>query len=197
MSCKNHPNVPTVATCNRCKVEMCGMCAQFLDSGEYCEKCADAVQSEDFVKTKSRDFNKREEIFAAPEPEESTFSPPTRAKDKDRFIIWLGAGGGVSMIFFALLLYAFPNVFEFDPVAAAAREAAYSLENCLYKFQDIGVLLEEGEIPAPSMRCEESNVPNIITRNGDEVRVSHPNPGFHGFSELYVTNFDHEPTTVL
>jgi hypothetical protein len=51
-------------------------------------------------------------------------------------------------------------------------------------------------MPDPSLRCDGSNVPNIITRYGDTVRIAHPKPTFHGYSEIFVSNVSREPTLV-
>ena len=196
MACYNHPNAATVANCKSCGLEMCGICTQFLDSGEYCEKCAQAIQAEDFVVSQSHQIKKQESGAASSKLPQEQFEEPNKGKDKYRGIILLAVGGSLVIVFFSLLLYAFPHIFEFDAEAAAAREAAYAFESCWYTFQEIGMILEEGQMPDPSLRCEESNTPNIVTRDGDTIRISHPDPGFHGFSEIFVTNNSHEPTFV-
>jgi len=167
------------------------MCANFFDVGVYCEKCAKAVESERFVTAKSDLFKKKE---SAPSTMVETPDTPTaKPKDtRDRGIIWLGIGGSASMIFFSLILYAFPNLFEFDAEAAAARAAAQALEDCRLVFEEIGYVLAHGENLDPSLRCSDTNVPNIVTETGDVVRVSHPNPGRYGLSAIYVTSNSHE-----
>jgi len=176
---------------------MCGICTQFLDSGEYCEKCAAVIQTEAFVAVQSNKMNKPKDDSTQVMSQEDESSSASRGRDKDRFIIWVAVAASVGMIFVSLLLYAYPRIFEFDAEAAAAREAAHALEDCLYLFQEIGMILEENELPDESLRCSESVVPNLVSRNGDEVRVSHPNPQFHGYSQIYVTNYEHEPILVL
>lgn len=192
VSCQNHPNAPSIDTCNRCGIEMCGMCANFLEKGVYCEKCTKHLDSENFVKTQSDQFRQRE----APTPEIHQADPaaidPQRPANRDRGIIWLGVGSAAVMLFFSLALYAFPTLFEFDAEASAARIAEQSLEDCRLVFEEIGYLLEQGELPDASMRCVESNMPNIVTRQGDSVRISHPNPGAHLLSAIYVSSSTHE-----
>jgi|TARA_Y100000031_G_C8204053_1_gene377714 hypothetical protein len=173
------------------------MCTQFLDSGEYCEKCAGAMQTEAFVAIQSKKMNKPKDDVGRVVSQKNEVSSAAGGKDKDRFIIWFAGSASVGMIFISLLLYAYPRLFEFDSEAAAAREAAHALENCLYLFQEIGMILEENELPDESLRCSESLTQNVVSRNGDEVRVSHPNPQFHGYSQIYVTNYEHEPILVL
>ena len=192
MRCYNHPNALAVASCIRCSVEMCGVCTQFLDSGEYCDKCAEAIQAESFVTSQSQKFNKRDHGSANHEFSKQPFEPPTREKERDKSIIILGIGGSVAMLFFSLLLYAFPRVFDFDADAAAAIATAQALEDCRLVFEEIGYLLDRGELPDSSHRCAESNAPNILSQEGDLLRISHPNPEIHGLSDIYVTSESHE-----
>ncbi|HAJ75120.1 MAG TPA: hypothetical protein DCM64_01560 [Gammaproteobacteria bacterium] len=172
------------------------MCTQFLDSGEYCEKCAGAIETETFVAVESNKMNKPKDDFGQIMSQEGDLGSAAGGKGKDRVIIGVAVAASVGMIFFSLLLYAYPRIFEFDTEAVAAREAAHALEDCLYLFQEIGMILEENELPDESLRCTESSVPNLISQNGNEVRVSHPNPQFHGYSQIYVTNYEHEPILV-
>jgi hypothetical protein len=191
LACYNHPNAPTAAHCNRCGLEMCGMCSQFLDQGEYCEKCAEVVRNEDFVKTQTKELNKPEIEATSVEKEEEVFIPPTRSRDKDKAFIWLGVVGAFSMIFGSMVLYSFPLMFE-SAEAATLRLSEQALEDCRLVFEEIGYELADGNTPPASMRCEESNIPNITSRQGGIVRVSHPNPQVHGLSEMYVTSDSHE-----
>lgn len=157
----------------------------------YCDKCAKAVESERFVTAKSELFRKNE---SAPSTMvETPDTPASKPRDnRDRGIIWLGVGSSAMMIFMSLIMYAFPTLFEFDPEAAAAREAAQRIEDCRLVFEEIGYMLARNQTPGEDMRCAGTNVPNIITRSGDLVRVSHPNPAAIGLREMYVTNQSHE-----
>lgn len=96
------------------------------------------------------------------------------------------------MLFFSLSLYAFPHIFDFDANATSARGAAQALEECRLVFEEIGYLLDRGELPDSSYSCAEANAPNIMSREGDLVRISHPNLEIYGLSEIYVTSESHE-----
>lgn len=169
------------------------MCANFFDVGVYCEKCARAVESERFVTAKSDLFKKGDSSRSTMvETRDEPVNKAQRTRDRDHGVIWLGVGGSASMIFFALIMYAFPNLFEFDSEAAAARVAAQALEDCRLIFEEIGYDLARGDAFDPAMRCADTNVPNIVTHSGDVVRVEHPNPRIYGLSALYVTNDSHE-----
>ena len=113
-----------------------------------------------------------------------------------RGIAWLFFLVAASTAFVILLRAGSPHAFEFGAEAQVAREAAYALEDCLYLFQEIGEILAEGGTPDAAMRCPGSAVDNIISREGDGVRVSHATPSVFGLRELYVTDTDHEPVVV-
>lgn len=193
MNCYNHPNAPAVEKCARCEVDMCGMCANFLDSGAFCEKCVSAVETENFVAAQSNKLNKAEiDLVLNKHSADKDSERAGVEKRKDSVILWLGFGGGSAMVFISLLIYAFPMLFQFDAEAAAAFEASQALEECRLVFEQIGYLLEDGEALNPSLQCADSNVPNIVDRLGDTVRVSHPNPGQYGLSAIYVSTDSHE-----
>jgi hypothetical protein len=99
---------------------MCGTCANFLDSGVFCEKCVSAVETEDFVAAQSSKLNKTEiDLVLSRHAEDKKAEKDGGEKRKDGLVLWLGFAGGSSMIFISLLLYAFPMLFQFDAEAAA------------------------------------------------------------------------------
>lgn len=172
---------------------MCGTCANFLDSGAYCEKCVSAVETENFVTAQSNKLNRAEiDLVLSKHAEDKAADRANSEKRKDGVVLWLGFGGGCSMIFISLVIYAFPMLFMFDAEAAAAFEASQKLEECRLVFEQIGYQLEDGEEPDPALRCADANVPNLVERRGNTVRVSHPNPRAYGLSAIYVSNESHE-----
>lgn len=169
------------------------MCANFLDVGVYCEKCVSAVETENFVNAQSSKLNKSEiDLVLSKHADEKANDRASTEKRKDTAVLWLGFGGGSAMIFISLVIYAFPTLFQFDAEAAAAFEASQALEECRLVFEEIGYLLEDGETPDPSLRCSDSNVPNIVETRGDTVRISHPNPRAYGLNAIYVSSETHE-----
>lgn len=169
------------------------MCANFLDSGAFCEKCVSAVETEDFVTAQSKKLNKTEiDLVLSKHAEDKETERAGVSKRKDGVVLWLGFGGGSSMIFASLVMYAFPMLFQFDAEAAAAFQASQALEECRLVFEQIGYQLEDGEELNSSLQCADSNVPNIVERRGDTVRVSHPNPSKYGLSAIYVSTETHE-----
>lgn len=193
MNCYNHPNAPAVEKCARCEVDMCGMCANFLDSGAYCEKCVSAAETEKFVTAQSNKLNKSEiDLVLSKHAKDRDADLENSEKRKDGIVLWLGFVGGCAMIFISLVIYAFPTLFLLDAEAAAAFEASQALEECRLVFEQIGYQLEDGEEPDPNLQCADANVPNIIERRGNSVRVSHPNPRAYGLSAIYVSSETHE-----
>lgn len=197
MACYNHPSAPTAATCKSCGVEMCGTCTKFLDSGEYCEKCAVVAEADAYMKSRSREQEYRDASAAHASIGETSAEAEALKKthDKDRIYIWGGVGGAVGMLFIALGLYAFPNLFT-PSEELAQQEAILDREACRLVFEEIGYMLSRGQTPDQSMRCEGTSVPNIISREGNVVRVSHPNPAQFGLQQMYVTSNSHEVVMV-
>ena len=169
------------------------MCANFLESGVFCEKCVSAAETEDFVAAQSSKLNKVEiDLVLSKHAEDKKAEQDGGGKRKDSLVLWLGFAGGSSMIFISLLLYAFPMLFQVDAEAAAAFEASQKLEHCRLVFEQIGYRLEEGVQIEPELRCADTNVPNIVERSEDTVRVLLPNPSDYGVTALYVSNDTHE-----
>lgn len=94
------------------------------------------------------------------------------------------------MIFVSLGLYAYPDLTKSD-VQLVREQAITNLEACREVFQGIGIMLSEGEIPESTMGCPGTTIPNIISRAGNRITVSHPNPRQFGLTGLYVTNDSH------
>lgn len=169
------------------------MCANFLDSGAFCEKCVSAVETENFVTAQSNKLNKSEiDLVLSKHAEGKDADHESSEKRKDGLVLWLGFVGGCAMIFISLVIYAFPTLFLLDAEAAAAFEASQALEECRLVFEQIGYQLEDGEEPDPNLQCADTNVPNIVERRGNSVRVSHPNPRAYGLNAIYVSSETHE-----
>jgi hypothetical protein len=59
-------------------------------------------------------------------------------------------------------------------------------------FEQIGYRLEDGAPIELELRCADTNVPNIVERRGETVRVLLPNPSDYGVTAMYVSNDTHE-----
>lgn len=168
------------------------MCTLFLDNGEFCEPCAAAMESERFVEKQSAQLNQPAPKDLGEEKKtEAEFIPPLRDRSQDKLYVWLGVGTSCAMIFFGLLVYAYPTLFM-DSATLAAMQEEQRLEDCRLVFEEITYLLRDGNLPDESMSCEGTNVPNLVRRIGSTVRVDHPNPAQFGLTEFYVTNESHQ-----
>lgn len=191
MGCVNHPNAPVAATCKRCSAKLCGICTQFLDSGEYCEKCASLAEAEAF--RNSRDRNEEERNVAMAQTTTTRFEEEeVRQKSRNKDVMYVRGGIGVAclMLFVSLGLYAFPDLMKSD-TQLTEEQSIMRLTECREVFQAIGIMLSEGKTPDSTMSCPGTNIPNIISRRGDTITVSHPNPRQFGLDELYVTSDSH------
>jgi len=196
VGCINHPNAPVSATCKKCKSELCGICTQYLDSGEYCERCASVAEADAYVKSRDSNEELRQvemaQITTARITEEED---RIKSRSKDAIFVKGGAVMGALMIIASLGLYAFPNLMKSDE-QLTEEQSITRLVACQEVFQAIGIMLSEGRIPDSSMSCPGTNIPNIILRQGAKVTVSHPNPRQFGLDELYVTSDSHRVVMV-
>lgn len=196
MSCINHPIATTVSSCKRCDAELCGICTRFLDSGEYCEKCASVAEAEAYLKSRnSNQETHKVEIAQITTVRIAEEEARQKLRDTDGKYVRGGIAIVCLMISMSIGLYAFPNFLKSD-TQLAQEQSIMSLEECRQVFQSIGIMLSEGEIPDSSMSCPGSNIPNIVRREGNKVTISHPNPPQFGLVELYVTNDSHRVVMV-
>ena len=175
---------------------MCDLCANHTEAGILCESCVKIRENEHFVAAQAERSNLQTGQLLAEaantlKPELSKTGKPRRNPVK-LFIIAIGS----IAVYAGLYAYSHPSFLEGDSEARTSRVAAAALVDCLWIFQEIGEILEENRMPDPALRCDESETPNIITRDGDTIRISHPNPEFHGYSEIFVTNHSHDPTLI-
>lgn len=68
---------------------------------------------------------------------------------------------------------------------------------CVQVFWEIAAILQAGDEPAASLRCEETPAINIVTRTDDDIVIRHPNPRILGFSDLYVSRSNPIPTVLV
>ena len=191
MGCVNHPNAPVAATCKKCSAELCGTCTRFLDSGEYCERCAVVAEADAYLKTRDRNQEARNvEVAQSTSTRISEEEARQKARSKDGIYLKGGIGVGFLMIIVSMGLYAYPDMMKSEEQLAQEQDIK-QLEACRQVFQAIGIRLAEGEIPVATASCPGTNIPNLILRQGNKITVSHPNPRQFGLAELYVTSDSH------
>lgn len=196
MSCKNHPNVDAIENCQNCKVPMCGMCANFLDIGIYCDKCESIKQNERFVEAQTQKHAKPA-APVIPLQTESEAEATQQAKKANPNTLPMVIIGVCVVIIAAMQFVAFQS--RYQPIAREElidTMGISSLQRCVLVFREIGTLLRSAQIPEESMRCDDSGTPNIIERSDGDIKVSHPHPDFYGYKDIYVSRSNTEPTLV-
>ena len=165
------------------------MCLVFRDDGEFCEPCSELAEEEAFVSAATESLNRpKTETIAQPDIPQTDME---KRREQDRIYIWGGVVTATLMIAVGMGVYAFPNLFADSEVLAMQAEEQ-RLEDCRLVFEEITYVLRAGGVPDDSMRCDGTNIPNLISRSGNLVRVDHPNPGAYGLTEIYVTNESHQ-----
>jgi len=191
--CGNHPNAPAIAACGKCGVSLCGVCARFADAGVYCEACENLQDSERFVENETRKLNQPAVQPIIPERDTVGASTPQKpgSSAQTRNIIIIA----VCLCIMAVRVY-FVIADQRQPVSPqflAQEQQMLALLDCLSVFRQIGEELAANRQPGSELRCDPSGPPNIVVREGDTVKISHPNPESYGYSAIYVTNASTDP----
>lgn len=191
-ACKDHPNVKAIANCERCETPLCGMCSRFTDSGVYCERCLETLDREKFVAAQTEQLQKPGQVLQV-DNEEDNLAESVRSKPNYQIIQAVVIACSLAFIFFRLNSNSGTEVV--DSQTREVERQLNSLGQCMMVFQQIGQALQNARQADPLLRCAQPGTPNIITVEGDDIRVSHPNPEIFGYSELFVSSSN--PTPVL
>ena len=203
MKCEYHPSVEAVAECKSCSLPMCGICANFTDDGELCDRCLDAGEIAKAVEAKSRAQGGSsdkygqmldEDIHNIQEPKKANLEASIEKREKLHMGIVICS---VIFIGFRVATSLGSNALLNQQQINAQEVASEQLNNCVGVFWNIAAELNAGRVPDESMSCTETNDPNIITRNGDEVIITHPHPDLHGYTEIYIASSNPVPMFVL
>lgn len=196
MKCVNHPVSPAVGQCSKCDTPLCGICANFLDDAIYCERCEKLKASERFVADQKAQLERPGTSDKLTQADREQFEREEQAERKSRSI-------QIGVIAVCALIIGVRLLFWFGSRESAAEQTVpgfsvpvTALPECLMVFQEIGRILAAGGQPPPSLRCPDSSVPPVISRDGSTVIASHPNPGAYGLSELFVSSDNPEPQLV-
>ena len=206
MNCVYHPSVEAIAACAGCKVSMCGICTNFSDDGEYCDRCLAAGEAAKILEAKSQVAarpDKFGEIIGSnkakyEEPRKASIEASIEKREKIHMAVVI-----VSVIFIAIRVVTSvgSNTLLTQQQIRVEEPAIEKLNNCVTVFWEIASELSAGRVPPATMACAETNDPNIITRNGEEVIITHPHPhphpDLHGYKEIYVASSDPVPMFVL
>ncbi len=196
MKCENHPAANAAEQCVSCKAPLCGMCCNFEEEGVYCDRCLAALESKRKLEAevKRREEPRSEIVYDDPESEESK---QKSERNKDKVVVW-----GVILAFAtigAVQLYRYGNPSGVGLTAAeqARNQQLVSMVQCAGVYRQIGLLLAESRNVPADLLCMAQPAPHIVTRDGDLVKYSHPNPQVFGYTEISVTNANPQPNMIL
>lgn len=199
MKCGNHPGANAIAECAKCTEPLCGICADFSKDDVFCEKCAKDNENSAFVESQTKPKDDFEKILSEPqaqyqEPKKQRLEASIEKREKIHMAIVI-----LGCVFIASRL--FTDIGSRQILTAQqVQQQEIDIERrtlCIQVFWEIAAILQAGEEPEPSLRCEETPAINIVTRTGDDIVIRHPNPRILGFSDLYVSRSNPTPTALV
>ncbi|MDA1370776.1 MAG: hypothetical protein O2971_08465 [Proteobacteria bacterium] len=195
--CEKHPFAPSIANCSKCAMALCGMCATYTDDEVLCEDCTEIRAAEKYVSKQTSQLQ-RSSKPAHVEPLQTKPDEPAYRKKagNQQTLQW-----GVTILASGIIAYQFlfasrTDFVPMDAAAIAQQNAVAPLASCISIFREIGSLLRTNQLPDESLRCDQSGTPNIISREGGDIKISHPHPDFYGYTEIYVSRSNPEPTLI-
>ena len=194
--CNNHPSAKAIAVCDRCAVDLCGLCGNFVDTIVLCERCNEIHESEKFVATQSEKLERPKSTLVMEDPAGEEFTPATRRKGSSKAIQWAVIVVAFCIISAQLYFYNSPPLVQQEPAALAREQQLNSLVQCMLVFREIGLVLQEGRMPSNNMRCADSAAANILRDEGGSIRFYHPNPQYYGYEEISVGDDSPEPNII-
>ena len=197
MSCENHPNVRAIEHCGLCKIPMCGMCANFTDLGIFCDKCDAIKENERFVHGEQAKLGKPAAPAIPMQSDTDTNEQSNKSKKSNPNTVPLIVIGCCIVIIGAQQLFTLQT--RYKPLSNEQLVESLgisSLQRCILVFREIGTQLRSAQLPNESMRCDDSGTPNIIERSEGDIKVFHPHPDFYGYSQIFVSHSNTEPTLI-
>lgn len=199
MKCGNHPGVNAVAECAKCAEFLCGVCADFSRDDVFCEKCAKDSDNSAFVESQTKPDDDFQQILSEPEaerhePKKQRIEASIEKREKMHMAIVI-----IGCVFVGFRLFTDIGARQVL-TAQQIQQEEISIEQrtlCVQVFWEIAAILQAGEEPEPSLRCEETPAINIVTRTDDDIVIRHPNPTILGFSDLYVSRSNPTPTALV
>ncbi len=124
---------------------------------------------------------------------------PTAARAGTTVITWIKWVCGVLLlasIGVPLYFYSNPVIEVAQSPTRAREEAVITFVQCLLIFRQLGEQMAAGQEADMALQCAAPAGSNLLQRDGDTLRISHANPQLYGYSEIFVTNLDPEPTAL-
>lgn len=167
-----------------------------METETLCEACVDIREAERFVSAQSQQLNQPAISVTVEKVEAESPVAPTRAKPGRRTVQWV-----ILLACFLIIsvrMYTTSNTVyvPIDPAVRAQQLAIIPLESCILIFREIGGILKNNNMPGESLRCDESGTINLVTRADGDIKISHPQPDFYGYREIFVSKNNPEPTLV-
>lgn len=197
MKCDFHPVVDAIDQCESCRAHLCGVCADYSFSQPLCGTCVDlALLTERHTISSSShavSSAKVSKAYITTNNDTESSGEPPRSSMLNAIIL-----AGILACLGAILAREL-NIFGFSPILSPAQIAAEesakeSLEFCIGIFWEIAEVLERGETPDSSLRCEPPAGANIIVEEAGTVIVRHPNPELYDLTEFYISSDNLVPT---
>jgi len=165
VKCKFHPNADAIAECSNCGTHTCGFCTNYTKRSTLCEACLELSAASEFVAAQTRKSDSFEQMLterrAQSESLDSEFSQQQSIRGKKEKV-------QLGVIF-------------------AEELVRDQVESCVLVFWEIAEILQNGQVPDETLKCAETDLPNIVTRSADDIIVSHPQPQLLGYSEIFVS----------
>lgn len=165
----------------------------------FCEKCTKDNENSAFVASQSKPKDDFQKILSEPEaehqkPKKQRLEASIEKREKMHMaIVVLGC------VFIGFRL--FTDIGSRQVLSAQqVQQEEIAIERrtlCVQVFWEIAAILQNGEEPESSLRCEETPAINIVTRADGDIVVRHPNPRILGLSDLYVSRSNPTPTALV
>lgn len=188
MKCKYHPGVDAIADCSNCNTPICGICSNFTESAVLCDRCVDVALIADFVKTQSALPNQSDPLLVTKDTpghksKKLSLEESIEKREKMHMTIVI-----VGFLFIAFRLYTTIGASSaLTQQQIQAQEIIISQLNlCVMVFWEIAAQLQNNREPDASLACAETDDPNIISRIGDDIIITHPHPELLGYSEIFI-----------
>ena len=197
MSCEFHPDDTAIATCATCGISLCGVCTNYVGRKVFCESCVvlyeTNISAAAQVKAEPKptlpvDSDKSESAARKKQASKNATSPNVIAQ----LIVVVG------ILFVTVQLgRALNSSSKLNDIRVLIEEfAVIPLPECLEIFREIGLQLQTDDSPDPSLICDQSAIPNILTNTGNDIIVEYSRPDFYGYSRIYVSRNNPEPAVV-
>lgn len=205
MKCDNHPAVAAVGRCALCETCLCGICARFVGSSIYCEKCEQLGSLNPSPNSKSPPGNRRDKSAMAgllrEEEERQRAMPKAEARSKpdnrernEKIQMAIVIACCIFIVYQITMSIGSGGVLNQQEIIAQETRRN-QIEACMLVFWEIAMQFSNGEQADTALRCPDTEAPLQVARQDGDVIVRHPRPAALGVTDIYVRRSD--PTPIL